>query len=132
MDDSTRLKAQFPLGDTGDTFVVMRPTEGQLLMLAISREPSTKDDLGPLIRRMFSIMRKVMGAQEWQRLEDAMIDETYTVTELLNFVQEVVTFRWSDHSPDTIPLPADHSAAARNVITQEGAAVRPAPRVING
>lgn len=132
MDDSTRLKAQFPLGDTGDTFVVMQPTEGQLLMLAISREPSMGDDLGPLIRRMFAIMHKVMGPDEWQRLEDAMIDEKYTVTELLNFVQEVVTFRWSDHSPDTIPIPSAPAPANVNVITQEGAAVRQAPRVIRG
>lgn len=130
MDDSTRLKAQFPLGDSGDTFLVTQPTEGQLLMLAISREPGTGDDLGPLIRRMFAIMRKVMSQDEWQRLEDAMIDEKYTVTELLNFVQEVVTFRWSDHSRDTVPLPP--TPAPANVITQEGAAVRPAPRVVSG
>lgn len=97
MDDTTRIQVEFTVRGSDDTFTVSRPTDGQLLVLAMSRRPVEGDGeaLARLTQRIFRVVEKVMGPEQWGILEYRMIDGDYSVSQVLSFVQQVVAFDWA-------------------------------------
>lgn len=97
MDDTTRIQVEFPIRDTDHTFTVSQPTDGQMLVLGMSRQPADGDTeaMARLTQRIFRVVEKVMGPEQWSTLEYRMIDGDYSVSQVLSFVQEVVSFDWS-------------------------------------
>lgn len=96
--DDTRLQVEFPIRDSDDTFTVSRPTDGQMLVLGMSRQPAEGDTeaLSNLTRRIFRVVEKVMGPDQWSTLEDRMIEGVYSVSQVLSFVHDVVSFGWAE------------------------------------
>jgi hypothetical protein len=124
MDDTTsRLRAEFPLGDYA-TVVVMQPLPSQAFVLSLSRMPADDDKQGQvrLVRRLFSVIEALMGSDAWDNVvEHAMIQGHVNETELMQFVQDVISFDWDAHSsgdePPVEPAP-------------DPAPVRAAPRIV--
>lgn len=99
--DDTRIQVEFPIRDTDHTFTVSRPTDGQMLVLGMSRQPTDGDSeaLARLTQRVFRVVEKVMGPEQWSTLEFRLIDEEYSVSQVLGFVRQVVSFDWASVAP---------------------------------
>ena len=97
MDDTTRIQVEFPIRDTDHTFTVNRPTDGQMLMLSLSRQPTDGDSeaLTQLTQRVFRVVEKLMGPEQWRTLEYRMADEEYSAPQVISFVRAIVSFDWS-------------------------------------
>lgn len=97
MDDTTRIQVEFPIRDTDHTFTVNRPTDGQLLMLSLSRQPTDGDSeaLTQLTQRVFRVVEKLMGPEQWRTLGYRMADEEYSASQVISFVRAIVSFDWS-------------------------------------
>lgn len=121
MDDKQRLKVEFPVGDFMIT--VMQPTGEQQFVLAMSRQPKTDQDTVRLVTRLTSIMQRLTGEQWFSVIEENMIGERLTVSDLLTLVEDVLSFKWADHVPAQEAPEHDRSA-----VDLEPA--RPAPRVV--
>lgn len=103
MDDTTRLKAEFPLGKTLN-IIVMEPTAGQGLVLALSRRPTEGDQKAQLrlLRRLFNVIENLITQDVWDNtVEPAVISEEITPNDLLEFVHQIITFPWADHRKPT-------------------------------
>lgn len=133
MDDDKTLRVAFPIGETGDTLTLKQPSPAQLLTLTMLKVPegSGTGAMFKMVQRLFRIIESLAGPDEWDRLQDGMADESYSVEEVLQVVQDLVGFNWkeADPGPDTPPgliLPeviADPVPTAAPVM-------RPAPRVV--
>lgn len=121
MDDKQRLKVEFPVGDFMIT--VTQPTGEQQFVLAMSRQPKTDQDTVRLVTRLTSIMQRLTGEQWFSVIEENMIGERLTVSDLLTLVEDVLSFKWADHVPAQEAPEHDRSA-----VDLEPA--RPAPRVV--
>lgn len=113
MDDTQKLKAEFPLGEL--KIVVTEPSPGQLFALALSRN-STDTDMERTVRRLVKVLEALIGPEQWYGVvEDALISGQVTPQQLLAMGGSVLEFPWNDHrAPDTVqpaknpePLPAD-------------------------
>lgn len=118
MDDNSRLKVEFPLGDL--MVVVEQPTPEQLFVLALSRQPRTDQEQGRLVTRVVRVMEKITGEQWYDVIEAGMIDETITVTQLMDLVGDVLQFEWTKQDTPG-PEPVDLGPVPNK---------RPAPRVV--
>lgn len=125
MDDNTRLKVEFPVGEF--TVVVEQPTPEQLFVLALSRQPKTDQEQGRLVGRVVKVMERLLGDQWYDVIESGLIDETLTVTQMMELVGDVLQFEWAKHAPepDPEPIAAEYEAATADAPTK-----RPAPRVV--
>ncbi len=127
MDDTQRLSAAFPIGNT--TVTVKEPTGAQLLVLSVSRAPKEGSETARLVRRMFRIMEGLMGQAQWDDvIEDGVASETLDETDLLQLVQDVIGFPWAEHHKPQPTQEPDHSRDAAEVITEK----RPTPHIVSG
>lgn len=126
MDDSTRLKAEFPLGDTLK-IIALEPTPSQQLVLGLTRVPKDGDHEGilRLVRRLFGVIEALVGKDAWYDvIEDGLINGTISEMELVTFARDVMNFDWASHHKQQ-DRPAED-------VPGEPEPVRAAPRVITG
>lgn len=126
MDDSPRPRAEFPLGTTA-TVIVSQPTDGQLLVLALSRQPEAHDEKGSLrlVRRLLSVVEALMGTDTWdQTVETGLVSGSLSVADLMELIQSIMQFEWK--APD--PLPAPEQELVLRTGSESGE--RPAPRLL--
>lgn len=124
MDDNT-LRVAFPVGNT--EVIVTRPTDGQALALALSREPKNKDERVKLIRRLARVLEAVMGPEQWDSVFEAgMIDGTIPPEALASLSADIIGFDWDSLTPD--PEPGDINALDE----PEPVMTRPGPRIVSG
>lgn len=110
--DDREVKVSFPVG--GTEVIVTRPTQEQIVVLALSKPPS-KDDpkaLLRLVKRVTGVMEAVMGSEQWDSVvEDGLICGTLKVSELFDLVQDVITFDWTLGVPQGgVPVEQEHTA----------------------
>lgn len=119
MDD---MRVEFPVTDTVSV-TVTRPTEGQMLALALSRKPEAREDQMRLVRRLARILEALMGQEQWDDVfEGKMIAGEIPAQALSDLAQAVLSFDWAAAStpePLSEPVAADTPAL-------------PAPRVVSG
>lgn len=130
MDDSSRLRAEFPLGTTA-TVIVSQPTDGQLLVLALSRQPEAHDEKGSLrlVRRLLSVVEALMGPDTWDRVvEDGLVSGSLSVADLMELIQSIMQFEWKAPE-DALQSALDREEAKQNG-TLQTEAPRPAPRLL--
>lgn len=128
MDDNT-LKVSFPLGDSTEV-TVRQPTDGQALVLSLTRLPS-RDDVKAqhrVITRIMRVMESLVGNEQWENvIEEGLLDGSLSVIELLELVESIVTFDWTlgvkEKAP---PQEVFHSAPLPEAVPVRG------PRVITG
>lgn len=127
MDDTKKLRAEFPLGDY--TRVIARePSEQQALMLALTRVPkgATTEDQKRMVQRLFSLVETLVGTDVWYDVvELAVLTEKVTEAELMQFCTDILTFDWKAHRSDgAAPEPAP--------VAPDEDRPRPAPRIVSG
>lgn len=96
MDDT--LKHTFPLGSppAAVSVTVSRPTEGQMFILAMSRETAEGAERMRLIKRLIRVLETLTGPDQWDSvIETAMISGSVTPLELVDFAQKVFVFDWA-------------------------------------
>lgn len=126
MDDSTRLKAEFPLGDKLK-IIALEPTPAQHLVLGLTRAPKDGDGdaIMRLVRRLFGVIEALVGKDAWYDvIEDGLINGTISEMELVTFARDVMNFDWASHHKQQ-DRPAED-------VPGEPEPVRAAPRVITG
>lgn len=127
MDDNSRLKVEFPLGEL--TVVVEQPTPEQLFVLALSRQPKTDQEQGRLVDRVVRVMEKITGDQWYDVIEAGLINEQITVSQLMELVGDVLQFEWAKYAaPDEVP--AGTHLGTDEPLTTVVPDMRPAPRVV--
>lgn len=104
MDDTVTRK--FPAYKGGPEIEVSRPTDGQMFVLALSREPSSGQEQLRLVRRLMKVLESLTGTEQWDRvIETAMIDGSMTPFDLVGFAQTILQFDWSgDETVTEIPV----------------------------
>lgn len=130
MDDTSRTRVEFPIGTTNTYVTVKEPTDGQRLVLAISRAPKNGDTEGgtALVRRLFRVLEALTGPQWDSVIEDGLINEQFTVMDVVDLIEAVVRFDWA--GARTAPGGPDdwlQQAIDREEATQTPP---PAPRVV--
>jgi hypothetical protein len=123
MDDTQRLKVEFPVGDF--KVIVQEPLPGQLFALSMSRRPTSGGEGVMLAQRVTRVIEALTGEQWFTVIEDGLISGTLEVSDVMDLLQEVVTFPWSEHRKAP-----EHQGAA--VIDGVVPVERPAPRVVGG
>lgn len=102
MDDNTKLgKAYFPLLDT--EVLVRQPSEGQVLVLMNLRPD--KGGAGRAVRRIMAVLETLVSPGDWTRIEDALVDESLTVSDFFAFAEEIMRFDWNGDEPVHGPQP---------------------------
>lgn len=132
MDDDDKLKAEFPLGDELSV-VVREPSEGQILVLALShvRPDADKATQWRVAKKLFSILERLVTPTVWYEvIETALIEERLSPTELLKFAREVTEFKWDEHRPSPEPEPQDGFAEADALMAKAMDTPRPGPRIV--
>lgn len=124
MDDI--LKVEFPIGDQGVTLVLSRPTDAQLFVLALTRQPKTDDEKMKAVQRIVRVLETLSGDQWADVVEEGMITGTLTPLDLLGVVNDVIKFPWAEHAKTA------EAEAALDSTAVEPEPVRPAPRVVSG
>lgn len=123
MDDDT-LKVAFPVG--GSEVIVSRPTEGQMMALVLSRNPTTHEENVRFVRRIARVLESLMGAEQWDNVfEDQMISGAISASALGDLASDVINFDWTAHEK-SVTEPAAAPAAP------QAEPDRPAPRVVSG
>lgn len=137
MDDDKTLRVAFPIGETGDTLTLKQPSPAQLLTLTMLKVPEGADTgaMFRMVQRLFRIIESLAGPDEWDRLQDGMADESYSVEEVLQVVQDLVGFNWkeADPGPDTTSPNVSVDRFGDPVYPETPTAVapaRPAPRIV--
>jgi hypothetical protein len=121
MDDT--LKVSFPAGKFEVT--VIEPTDGQRFALALSQNPNNRDGMIRLVRRVARVMESLMGPAQWDEvIENGLIHGDLEVGDLMQLVQDVLSFDWSAYAKNAVAEPED--------ATEPAAVKRPAPRVVSG
>jgi hypothetical protein len=129
MDDEKTLRVAFPIGETGDTLTLKQPSPAQLLTLTMLKVPEGAETgaMFKMVQRLFRIVENLAGSEEWDRLQDGMADESYAIEDVLQVVQDLVGFNWSEADPGPVE-PETPTAVAEAYIEER--AKRPAPRVV--
>lgn len=101
MDDNA-VKVAFPVGNT--EVIVTRPTTGQAMALALSREPRNESEMVRLARRLARVLESVMGSDQWTDVFEAgMIDGTIPPEALGSLAADIIGFDWdSVRGPETV------------------------------
>lgn len=119
MDDNTPV-VEFPFN--GDYIAVKRPTDAQMMLLAMSR---TTDNPARLFRRVLSLLENLVGADAWDEIENGMMTGSVSVESLLQLLADVAKFKWEDLGKPQLaeedPLPP----------ALENTPPTPAPRIVN-
>lgn len=107
MDDT--LKRTFPAYEGGPGIEVTRPTDGQMFVLALSREGGSLAEQTRLVRRLMKVLEALTGTEQWDRvIEVAVIDGSMSPMDLVTFAQSIFTFDWSaDETDETAEAPAE-------------------------
>lgn len=128
MDDNT-LKVSFPLGDSTEV-TVRQPTDGQALVLSLTRMPSESDVKAQhrVIQRIMRVVESLVGKEQWENvIEEGLLDGSLSVIELLELVQSIVTFDWTLGVKEKAPSQeVFHPAPLPEAVPVRG------PRVITG
>lgn len=98
MDDTKKLKAEFPIGKSA--VIVTEPAPGQMFVLALSRKPAPDDQEGreKLVRRLLRVLEALIGEQQWYDVvEEGMITEEISPDDLMKLAGDVMKFNWSEH-----------------------------------
>lgn len=90
MDDNTPV-VEFPFN--GGYIAVKRPTDAQMMLLAMSR---TTDDPTRLFRRVLSLLENLVGTDAWDGIETGMMTGSVSVENLLQLLADVAKFKWED------------------------------------
>lgn len=107
MDDT--LKRTFPAYEGGPGIEVTRPTDGQMFVLALSREGGSLAEQTRLVRRLMNVLEALTGTEQWDRvIETAIIDGSMSPMDLVTFAQSIFTFDWS--ADETAEAPAERRA----------------------
>jgi hypothetical protein len=123
MDDTQRLKVEFPVGDF--KVIVQEPLPGQLFALSMSRRPTSGGEGVMLAQRVTRVIEALTGEQWFTVIEDGLISGTLEVSDVMDLLQEVVTFPWAEHRKAPEPESEPENEAPETV-------TRPAPRVVGG
>lgn len=121
MDDNTTVKAEFPIGDSGKTVVVSRPTDQQMFLISLSRKPSTPAESRRLIQRLFGVLEMLMGEEQWYDVvEYGLMRSEFAPDDVFSLARDIMNFEWptgtDNISPDSAPATPE----------------RPAPRLVSG
>lgn len=140
--DDTRTQVEFPIGTTGKYVKVNEPTDAQRLVLALSRAPSGDNPKAQvsLVQRLFRVLEKLTGEQWLSVIEDGLIDEEFTVQDVVGVIEQVVKFDWAGtHKPqEAEPQPMPAAVEHINGVLQMAADLeqemerdeKPLPRVV--
>lgn len=120
MDDELTLRVAFPMGSTGETITLRQPSGAQIFTLSMIKTEASEDAMAKQVRRMFLIIEKLAGPDEWDRLMNGMADERFSLEDTLGLIQDLIRFDWRSAQPDPGPVTA----------VPEPEASRPAPRVV--
>lgn len=103
MDDTTRPRAAFPFQDR--EIIALRPTEGQAIALSLTRTGGTPEQNTSAVQRIFRVLEKLIGVDEWQRLDDGLIDGDVTIDEVTGLLRAIVTFKWDGDTAEPADTP---------------------------
>lgn len=122
MDDELTLRVAFPIGDDGETITLREPSGSQIFTLSMIKTEASEAAMAKQVRRVFMIIEKLAGPDEWDKLQDGMADERFTVMDTLGLINDLVRFDWKGAQPDRGPVEADPEP--------EPQPARPVPRVV--
>lgn len=97
-DNAERPVVEFPW--LGGYIAVKRPTDSQLMLLALSR---AGDDPVKMVRRMVTLLENLVGAEAWADIESQLMSEQGDVPDLLVLLGEIARFKWSDLDKEQTP-----------------------------
>lgn len=120
MDDNTP-RAEFPIGDSGKTVILSRPTNEQMFLISLSRQPKSANESRRLVQRLFGVLEILAGEDQWYDLiEDGMLRGDFRPEDVIGLTQQVMKFDWpkEGQASEEDPAPA--------------APERPAPRLVSG
>lgn len=101
MDDKT-LKVSFPVCST--EVIVSEPTDGQRMALALSQNPTDRQSVVRLVRRVARVMENLMGQEQWDDvIEGGLISGDIEPNDLMGLVGDVLSFDWSLGVPEQTP-----------------------------
>lgn len=133
MDDEKNVRAEFPVGDSGKTAVLRQPSEGQVVSLLLLSDSLRADTSGKaltsMVLRAFRILEKLAGPEEWDKLQDGLLDEAYSVTEVVGLVEQAIKFPWPGQVPPE-PPPVN-ALAPEPPVPATFAPPRPEPRLVD-
>ena len=112
MDDSERMSAQFQLGDR--VLTIKRPTDAQMMVLMMSRRPTDGDieTATRLVQKTFRVLENVAGTDVYYNvIEDGLINEEFTHTQVLELVSKVITHDWTAPTGDALQEALDREEA---------------------
>lgn len=121
-DNETRPVVEFPFD--GGYLAIKRPTESQMMLLAMSR---ATDDPSKLIRRLLQMMEKLAGPEAWSQIEEKIMDEVLSIRDIVALLSDVAKYRWADLSKGP-EAPAEVSPEGTGRVDPEPPA--PQPRVV--
>lgn len=129
MDD---MRVEFPVTDTVSV-TVTRPTEGQMLALALSRKPEAREDQMRLVKRLARILEALMGQEQWDDVfEGKMIAGEIPAQALGDLAHDILTFDWVKAAdPDPLQDALDREEARQSGVPAV-VPTRPAPRIVSG
>lgn len=127
--DDNQIKVSFPLGSGDFEVMASRPTEGQMFVLALSRKPADNDPQGQfkMVQRVTRVMESLVGAEQWSRIEDALLTGEITVMELMSLVGSIMKFDWTLGAQE-------ETATLSEFVPQTPVVAKPErqPRVVSG
>jgi len=124
------MRVEFPLGASGETITVTRPTENQLFALTLLRKPTEGSDHKTkhhFIERVIRFLERLTGTEQWSRVEELLFDDVIGAADVLALFGDIMEFEWDKHAPQA-QAQADAEAESGMVAVP----TRPAPRVVSG
>jgi hypothetical protein len=108
--DDTQQYAMFPVGPDLEV-KARRPSGGQLLALMPLRKQLTPAEEREITRRFLLVLSKLVGDDQWQIIEDALVLEEISVDDLTSFGRQLASFDGWD-APGDSDTAVDEDAAA--------------------
>lgn len=117
MDDTQRDARLFEFA--GRDVVVYRPTDGQMMALALTRQARDNGAMFKAVRRMFAVLEACIDTDEYEQMEDELITGRARPEDFTTLLENVVNCNWDDEqSAPAEPDPEPEAPKTLDVAAQ--------------
>lgn len=112
MDDTQRTQLIFDFN--GGEITVSQPTEGQLFTLtALHKDGHDTANQMKVIRRMFRVLEHLISEEDYDAIEEHMIDGSLTPYQVVELIQQIFSTDWVKAPGEEVPAPEPTPVAVR-------------------